>query len=131
MSNTFAMDGVVVKIMPKGEESSALILLQYGQGKDVDNSKAIDFVNAVLIRVPASRYIHVKDRLDVNCVVSVVGHVQGVMKGVMNEGYLSNELVADRILFNEWDAFEASGSSLRNNEEEPETTEAQDTKASK
>ncbi|OCX68696.1 hypothetical protein A6M27_17020 [Acidithiobacillus thiooxidans] len=95
-----------------GKGGSAMILLKYGPEREVSNGP-VEFVNAVVIRVPAFRFEAIGSRLEEGAVVSVTGHVQGIVKGGMGETYMTQELVADNIRANDLDfLFE---------DEEPET----------
>lgn len=96
--NTFVLAGVLKRVTPKSDKSSALILVQYGPSRERTGNH-IDFLNAVLMRVPPYRYAKVKDSLVAGAKVSIVGHLQGVVKYLEGDhsGYVTSELVADRI----------------------------------
>jgi hypothetical protein len=85
-----------------GKGGSAMILLQYGPERETSNA-AVEFVNAVVIRIPAFRFEALGDRLQEGAVVSVTGHIQGILKGGAGETYMTQELVADNIRVNDLD----------------------------
>ncbi|MHB1666135.1 hypothetical protein [Thiomonas sp.] len=81
-----------------GKPPSAIILLQYGVAREGGNGP-VEFLNAALIRIPAFRYDKIADKLVEGALVSVAGHIQGIMKQAMGEGYITSELVADNVRF--------------------------------
>lgn len=102
MINTFFIVGDVKKISvtkpndPK-KNASAVMMVQYGVKRESTGS-SVDFVNAVLIRVPSYKYPKLKDKLVEGSKVQITGHLQGVLKsGEIQSSFLATELVADRI----------------------------------
>lgn len=101
MIHAFFIVGEIKKIQvsePKDpkKNASAILLVQYGATRD-STGGAVEFVNAVMIRVPSYKYPQIKDKLRVGKQVQVNGHLQGVFKTVMDDGYFTTELVADRV----------------------------------
>ena len=101
MLNLVAVSGEIKKLsvnQPKNSQknASAVILLQYGVERETTGN-AVEFVNAALIRVPSYKYPQLQGKLKEGQRVSVVGHLQGVWKNNLDQGYLTVELVADRI----------------------------------
>lgn len=78
----------------KGE--SALMLIQWGPQRDRGESNT-NFINAGYVRIPNYRFPKIKDKLRVGQQVKINGHVQGIVKTVDGEQFMSNELVADRV----------------------------------
>jgi len=102
MTNVFVLSGIIQNVViPDKEKPSALILLQYGPTRERQGNRPVEFINAVPIRVPAMRLERIRDRLEVGARVSVTGRQQGVLKGVMSDGFITTELVADRVNFEE------------------------------
>lgn len=101
MIHNFFLDGVVKKIQvstPKDPKrnASAVLLIQYGPPRD-STGRAVEFVNAVLVRVPSYQWPRVAGKIAPEQRITVHGSIQGVHKTVMEEGHLGVELVADRI----------------------------------
>lgn len=101
MIHNFFLTGVLKKIQvstPKDPKrnASAVLLVQYGPPRD-STGRSVEFVNAVLIRVPSYQWPRVADKLAVDDEITVHGSIQGVHKTLMEEGHLTVELVADRI----------------------------------
>lgn len=101
MINTFFLVGVIKKInvsTPKdpAKPKSAVILVQYGPSRESSNGH-VEFVNAVMIRVPNFKYPQLESKLKVGKTVQVNGHLQGVLKQAIDEGFFTTELVADRV----------------------------------
>lgn len=101
MIHAFFIVGEIKKIQvsePKDpkKNASAVLLVQYGVTRE-STGGAVEFVNAVMIRVPSYKYPQLKDKLKVGKQVQVNGHLQGVFKSMMEEGYFVTELVADRV----------------------------------
>ncbi len=102
--NHFFMAGRIEKITKSGgkrqaeggKPPSAIVLLQYGPSRESGNGP-VEFINASLIRIPAFRFEKIADKLEVGSIVAIAGHVQGIVKKVMEESYLTNELVADNV----------------------------------
>lgn len=108
--NSCVITGVVRSVKVNGanredRKPSAIFMLQYGKNRQRSGGP-VEFVNAVLIRVPAFRYEKVKDQLVEGAEVAVSYHVQGLMKYYMNEPVYSVELVADHMDFTEEEAEE-------------------------
>lgn len=103
MIHNFFLSGVLKKITvstPRdpSKSPSAVLLVQYGDTRE-STGRQVEFINAVLIRVPSYQYPRVADKLREGTTVTVHGHLQGVYKAVMDEGHFTAELVADRIYF--------------------------------
>lgn len=100
MINTFVMSGEVKRLSvndkPAKKGPAAVCTLQYGPSRQ-RTDQAVQFLNIALIRVPPYVYERCKDSLKVGALVDVTGHVQGVLKQLIQEGYVTNELVADRL----------------------------------
>lgn len=101
MINTFILAGVIKKVSiskPKDPKkgASAVIMVQYGVRRE-STGNAVDFVNAVLIRVPSYRYPKCADILKEDARVEITGKLQGVLKASLENNLLTTELVADRI----------------------------------
>jgi hypothetical protein len=101
--NTFFLHGEIKKINvsePKDptKNASAVMLVRYGVQREASGGP-VEFVNAVMIRVPSYKYPTLRDKLSVGQKVVVTGHLQGVFKTALDEGYFTTELVADRISF--------------------------------
>lgn len=101
MINTFFMHAEIKRINisePKDptKNASAVLLLQYGVQREASGGP-VEFINAVMVRVPNYKFPALRDKLKVGQKVLVTGHLQGVFKTVMDEGYFTTELVADRI----------------------------------
>ena len=98
--NTFVLSGEVKrmdvnkKTTPNGP--AAVIMVQYGPSR-AKTDKSVQFLNLSLIRVPPYVYAKHEGKLKKGCLVDLVGHVQGVLKQVMNDAFVSNELVVDRL----------------------------------
>jgi hypothetical protein len=100
--NTFVMSGEVKRLevnnKPTKKGQAAIIVLQYGPNRQ-RTDQAVQFLNVSLIRIPPYVYEKCKDKLKVGSMIDVTGHLQGVLKHVINEGYVTNEMVADRLQF--------------------------------
>lgn len=98
--NTFVMSGEVKRVdvnsKPAKKGPAAVILIQYGPSRQ-RTDQAVQFLNVALVRVPPYVYEKCKDHLKVGCLVDVTGHTQGVLKHIVSEGFVTNELVADRL----------------------------------
>ena len=98
--NTFVMSGEVKRIdvnsKPTKKGPAAVIVVQYGPSRQ-RTDQAVQFLNVALIRVPPYVYEKCKDHLKVGSLVDVTGHTQGVLKQIVSEGFVTNELVADRL----------------------------------
>jgi len=98
--NTFVMSGEVKRIdvnnKPAKKGPAAVILVQYGPTRQ-RTDQAVQFLNVALIRVPPYVYDKCKDHLKLGSLVDVTGHTQGVLKHIVSEGFVTNELVADRL----------------------------------
>lgn len=81
--------------------ASATILLQYGKSRQQSEGAAVQFVNAVPIRLPAKTFAAVREDLKVGQEILVEGRHQGVYKEapaqVAKEGTFLTELYADRV----------------------------------
>jgi len=105
MMNCFQIVGEVKRLdvnsKPTKKGPAAVIVVQYGQDRQ-RTGQAVQFLNVALLRVPPFVYEKNKDRLKVGSLVDVVGHTQGVLKQVISENYIVNELVVDRLDVNDW-----------------------------
>ena len=111
MINTFFIAGDIKKINisePKdpSKSASAVILVQYGPQRE-SSGGAVEFVNAVMIRIPSYKFPALRGKIKVGQKVTVHGHLQGVFKNVMDEGYFTTELVADRVTVDSVESTEA------------------------
>lgn len=107
MINTFFLVGDIKKInvsTPKdpNKPESAVMLVQYGAQRESSNG-TVEFVNAVMIRVPGFKFPQLKAKLKVGKKVQVNGHLQGVLKAAIDEGFFTTELVADRVFVEDED----------------------------
>lgn len=107
MIHTFFLLGEIKKIQvsepkeskdPKAPKKnpSAVLLVQYGVTR-MATGNPVEFVNAVMIRVPSYLYPKISEKLKVGQTVQINGHLQGVFKSMMDDGYFTTELVADRV----------------------------------
>lgn len=100
MINTFVMSGEVQRIevnsKPAKKGPAAMILVQYGPTRQ-RTDQTVQFMNVALVRLPPYVYEKCKDSLKVGSLVDIVGHAQGVLKHIVSEGFVTNELVADRL----------------------------------
>lgn len=80
--------------------ASAVLLVQYGPTRESTGGN-VEFVNAVQVRVPSYKYPQVADKLKMNAPITIHGHLQGVYKAAMDDGFFTTELVADRIFVEE------------------------------
>jgi len=101
MINTFFLVGDIKKInisTPKdpAKGESAVILVQYGATRAASNG-AVEFVNAVMIRIPNFKFPQLKAKLKVGKKVQIHGKLQGVLKAAIDEGFFTTELVAEKI----------------------------------
>ena len=98
--NTFVISGEVKRLdvnsKPTKKGPAAVILVQYGPSRQ-RTDQAVQFLNVALIRVPPYIYDKCKDQLKVGAMVDITGHTQGVLKHIVSEGFVTNELVADRL----------------------------------
>lgn len=102
MINTFFLVGQLKKVQvstPKdaSKSPSAVLFVQYGPVREYTGGN-VEFINAATVRVPSYRYPSVKDSLVEGATVQITGHFQGVLKAVMGESHVANELVVDRII---------------------------------
>lgn len=101
MIHTFFVVGEIKKINinepsdPK-KSASAILLVQYSARGEPGNG-AMEFANAVMIRVPPNKFPQLRGKLALGKNVQVTGHLQGLCKSVLEENYFTTELVADRI----------------------------------
>lgn len=98
--STFFVPGQIKKInisSPRDscKSESAVILLQYRAQRESANGP-VDFVNAVMIRIPDIQFQKLRDKLVVGQHIHVHGHLQGALKNGV-AGFYVTELVADRI----------------------------------
>src|SRR5690606_8519138 len=76
--------------------ASAIVLVQWGPLRE-QSGGAVDFINAGLVRIPNYRFPKLQDKLKVGQTVKINGHIQGVVKTLADDSYITNELVADRV----------------------------------
>lgn len=76
---------------------SALLFIQYGPRRE-PTLRAVEFINAVNVRVPNYKYPMLQDKLKVGQLVEIHGRIQGVYKPGNEEGHMSNELVVERVV---------------------------------
>ena len=105
MIHAFFLVGEIKKIQvsePKDPKrnASAILLVQYGPTRE-STGGSVEFVNAVMVRVPSYKYPQIKDKLKLGKQVQINGHLQGVYKTMMDDGYFTTELVADRVFVDE------------------------------
>lgn len=101
MIHAFFLVGEIKKIQvsePKDPKrnASAILLVQYGATRE-STGGPVEFVNAVMVRIPSYKYPQIKDKLKMGKQVQINGHLQGVYKSVMDDGFFTTELVADRV----------------------------------
>ena len=98
--NTFVMSGEVKRVdvnkktTPQGP--AAVMMVQYGPSR-AKTERSVQFLNLALVRIPPYVYSKHEGKVKQGCLVDLVGHVQGVLKTVMNDAFVSNELVIDRL----------------------------------
>ena len=98
--NTFVLSGEVKRVdvnkktTPQGP--AAVIMVQYGPSR-AKTDRSVQFLNLALVRIPPYVYSKHEGKVKAGCLVDLVGHVQGVLKTVMNDAFVSNELVIDRL----------------------------------
>ena len=98
--NTFVLSGEVKRVdvnkktTPQGP--AAVMMVQYGPSR-AKTDRSIQFLNLALVRIPPYVYSKHEGKVKAGCLVDLVGHVQGVLKTVMNDAFVSNELVIDRL----------------------------------
>ncbi|WP_018234314.1 hypothetical protein [Thioalkalivibrio thiocyanodenitrificans] len=96
--NLFHIIGRIRSVhIPEKENPSALILVQYGPQRERQQNRAIEFINAVPIRIPAFRLEKCRAAVEEDAFVEISGRVQGVMKGIVSDGFVQTELVAERV----------------------------------
>lgn len=98
---SFGGFGIVRKIKPSRSDRndrppSAMLTLQYGHRRD-NTGAQVEFVNALVMRVPSHTWARLADSLKEGMVVEVRGKVQGVFKTVVDHGILSSELVVESV----------------------------------
>lgn len=112
--NTFVLSGVVQRVeqnhKPTRKGPAAVIVVQYGPTR-ARTDQAVQFMNVALIRLPPYVFEKCKDQLKEGALVDITGHVQGVLKPLVAEGYITNEMVADRLQFASGDEDEAEPAS--------------------
>lgn len=100
MINTFVLSGEVkrldVNTKPTKKGPAAVILVQYGPSRERTN-QPVQFLNVALVRVPPYVYEKCRGTLKVGAIVDITGHIQGVLKQIVSEGFVTNEMVADRL----------------------------------
>jgi len=103
--NHFVMTGTIRSVQIKGVDKpgrkpSAIFMLQYGKNRQRTGG-AVEFVNAVLVRVPSSRLERIQSKLVDGAEVAITGHVQGLIKYTLGQAGYAIELVADHLEFDE------------------------------
>lgn len=100
MINTFVVSGEVKRLevnnKPAKKGPAAVILVQYGPTRERTDQQ-VQFLNVGVFRVPPFVFEKCKDDLKVGSLVDITGHIQGVLKHIVSEGFVTNELVADRL----------------------------------
>lgn len=101
MINSFFLVGEIKKLTvsePKDpkKNASAVLLVQYGVTREA-TGRAVEFVNAALVRVPSYKFPALRNRLRIGQTVQITGHIQGVYKALGDQGFFTAELVADRV----------------------------------
>ena len=101
MINTFVIAGTLRKVTvvtPKDKSKlpSAILMVQYGVQRELTGN-SVEFANVSNIRVPSYKYAKVADKLIEQSEVSMVGHLQGVIKEIAGEQFLTTELVMDTL----------------------------------
>lgn len=101
MIHAFFLVGEIKKIQvsePKDprKNASAVLLLQYGVTRE-QTGGSVEFVNAVMVRIPSYKYPQLRDKLKVGVKAQINGHLQGVFKTMLDDGHFTTELVADRV----------------------------------
>lgn len=98
--NTFVLSGEIKRLdvnnRPNKRGPSAMVVVQYGATRQ-QTEQAVQFLNIALVRLPPYVYEKVKDNLKVGDLLDIVGHMQGVYKRALAEGFLTMEMVADRV----------------------------------
>jgi hypothetical protein len=98
--NTFVLSGEVKRLdvshRPGKRGPSAVVTLQYGPTREqVD--QAVQFLNVALVRLPPYVFEKVQGKIAAGSLLDVTGHLQGVYKRALTEGFISMEAVADRV----------------------------------
>ena len=101
MINTFFMVGEIKKLTisePKDpkKNASAIMLIQYGVQREMTGG-AVEFVNAVMVRIPSYKFPQLRAKIRLGQTVQITGHAQGVFKNMAEQGFFTAELVADRV----------------------------------
>lgn len=101
MIHAFFLVGEIKRIQvsePKDPKNnaSAILLVQYGATRE-STGRPVEFVNAVMVRVPGYKYPQIKDKLKVGKQVQINGKLQGVFKTMVDDGFFTTELVAERV----------------------------------
>ena len=105
MANHFVVSGFLKKVRiaeaAPGKPASAVVMVQYGAERQ-RTGKRVEFVNALLVRIPSQRLEKIKARLKVGDYITLVGHHQGTLKSNGMDTVWATELVADRVEFDDW-----------------------------
>lgn len=100
MINTIVLSGEVKRLdvnsKPTKKGPAAVIVLQYGPTRQ-RTDQPVQFMNVALVRIPPYVYDKCKNELKVGSLVDITGHLQGVLKHIISEGFVTNEVVADRL----------------------------------
>lgn len=96
-----------------GKNPTALVLVQYGEERN-RTGQEVEFINAVMVRVPDGLFSRIESQLQVGAQVQVNGHLQGVSRVLEGVQHFSTELVADRLVFESaYGADEAANGSIQ------------------
>lgn len=102
MLANFTVVGLIRKIKggnmdPKTQRpSSAMLTVQYGHKRD-NTGGAVEFINALAMRVPSHTWQRLQTQIAIGQVVEIKGKIQGVFKSVSDGGYLTSELVVESV----------------------------------
>ncbi len=119
--NTFVLAGEIKRLdvnnRPNKRGPSAMVVVQYGATRQ-QTEQAVQFLNIALVRLPPYVYEKIKDDLAVGALLDIVGHMQGVYKRALAEGFLTMEMVADRVQVVDSNGEDASAAHETDDEED-------------
>ena len=83
--NMFQMLGVVVRInmqpaKPGSDEKTGVMMIRYGEKRDLRKNKRVQFVNAAKLKIP-TKTAHMVEKIKPGDIVSVMGRIQGMSRG--------------------------------------------------
>lgn len=93
--HSFQVEGEVV-VVDVGEKAR-LVVVRYGQQRDLDMTKHFQFVNAVTVRVPNNVWDGSGYEFTKGSYVEIVGQLQGAMRKGPAGRVIESELVAAKI----------------------------------